>query len=139
MDFQLLGKHSETITAPDRAILDTFPNRYQERDYVITFDSEDFTSLCPVTGQPDFAEISIRYIPGELCIETKSLKYYLHAFRNTQAFNEQIINDMLADFVAACKPKWMQIKGAFAARGGISLTTIVEYPELDLETLKKTL
>ena len=70
-------------------------------------------------------------MPDELCIETKSLKYYLHSFRNTQAFNEKVTNTILTDLAEACKPRWMQVKGEFAARGGISLTTTAEYPDFD--------
>ncbi len=130
-DFKLLGKSgTELMTKPSEKQLETFKNEYTTRDYYIQFDCLNFTSLCPVTGQPDFAEIDIKYIPGEKCIETKSLKYYLHSYRNTKAFNEKVINNILNDFVAVCEPKWVKIKGKFAARGGIALTTIVEYPSL---------
>ncbi|MEO1260236.1 MAG: preQ(1) synthase [Bacteroidota bacterium] len=130
--FKLLGKTGGGILSePNREQLETFDNQFTARDYVIQFDCVDFTSLCPVTGQPDFAEIEISYTPNIKCIETKSLKYYLHSYRNTKAFNEQIINTMLDDFVAVCEPRWMRIKGKFAARGGITLTTIVEHPNLN--------
>lgn len=132
MDFKMLGKSvSAPPTNPQEATVETFPNRFTQRNYLIQFECEDFTSLCPVTGQADFAEILIQYTPDQKCIETKSLKYYLQSFRNYQAFNEAIVNTILMDLVAVCKPKWMKIEGRFAARGGIKLTTIAEYPDLD--------
>ncbi len=131
MEFKLLGKSNfKPPTDPKDAVIETFNNEFRERKYLIQFDCADFTSLCPVTGQPDFAKISIQYIPADLCIETKSLKYYLHSFRNFQGFNEKIINTMLDNLSEACSPQWMQIKGEFAARGGIKLTTVAEYPDL---------
>ena len=130
-DFKLLGKAGKFSDNPDKSLLDTWTNDFTDRDYLIQFDCHDFTSLCPVTGQPDFATIYIRYIPNDLCIETKSLKYYLHAFRNTQAFNEKVINRIANDIIAVIDPKWLRIRGEFAARGGIELTTVVEHPSID--------
>lgn len=131
MDFKLLGKSGFVPpTDPKDAVIETFENRYTERDYLIQFECLDFTSLCPVTGQPDFAKINIQYTPGERCIETKSLKYYLHSFRNFKSFNEQIVNTILMDLVEACAPKWLSVEGKFAARGGIILSTKAEYPNL---------
>ena len=130
MEFQHLGKSVNHPQTPKEATLETFENQYQNRNYLIQFDSQDFTSLCPVTGQPDFAEISIQYIPDQHCVETKSLKYYLHSYRNFRGFNEKIINSILDDLVAACQPRWIQVKGKFAARGGITLTTTVEHPSI---------
>ncbi len=132
MDFKLLGKSDfKPPQKPEDAVIETFTNQYQERSYLIKFDCQDFTSLCPVTGQPDFASISIEYVPDKLCIETKSLKYYLHSFRNTAAFNEKVTNTILNDLAEACKPRWMQVKGEFVPRGGIALTTVAEYPDFD--------
>src|ERR1041385_468769 len=85
--------------SPQKARLETFPNPFPQRDYQIRIDSPEFTSLCPVTGQPDFAEISIQYIPNERCLETKSLKLYLSSYRNVPSFNEEIINRILDDLV----------------------------------------
>ena len=85
-------------------------------------DTADFSSVCPVTGQPDYAEIVIEYVPAARCVETKSLKYYLAAFRNTPSFNEQIVNRILDDLVAVCAPESMTVRGAFSARGGLALT-----------------
>lgn len=137
-NLNLLGKAvNELPNSPSEAQLDCFPNRHDARDYVIEFNCVDFTSRCPVTQQSDFAEVIIRYVPSKECIESKSLKFYLQSFREQKMFNEQIVNTILEDLSSACKPKWMQVKGAFAARGGISLTTIAEYPDLDLEAMKK--
>src|SRR5438132_2835033 len=118
---KLLGKSgAQYPSTPTAATLDTFPNAHVKRDYWIRFDCPDFTSMCPVTGQPDFAEITIDYVPGKLCIESKSLKFYLASFRNTRSFNEEIVNRILDDVVKACKPRRAIVHGKFAARGGIS-------------------
>ena len=129
----LLGHPAKFPESPDAATLETFPNANARRDYRITFATQEFTSVCPVTGQPDFAQLRIEYIPGARCIETKSLKFYLASFRHTRAFNEAIVNRMLDDFVAACRPKWALVHGEFAARGGIALTVDAEYPDRPAE------
>src|SRR4051794_33778823 len=118
----LLGRSDTPFPeSPERETLETFVNRFPERDYIVTFETEDFTSLCPITGQPDFASLRIEYIPGDVCVETKSLKFYLAAYRNTRAFNEEVANRILNDLVAVCQPRWMMVHGQFAPRGGISL------------------
>ncbi len=126
-DLKLLGKAGagfpETVS-PD--ILETFENRYPHRDYVIHFTCEDFTSLCPVTGQPDFAALHIEYVAGKRCIETKSLKFYLASYRNCAAFNEEVANRVLEDLAQACSPRRMKVTGKFASRGGISVTVEAE-------------
>ena len=115
-------------TSPDEALLEAFANKYRSRDYTIEFDCPEFTSLCPVTGQPDFARIIITYIPDDKCIESKSLKLYFGAFRNTGMFHEEITNRILDDFlVAACRPRWARVKGTMNARGGISIEVSAEY------------
>ena len=127
--FRLLGRQEKGYPeSPDPGILDTFPNRSPHREYWIQFDCSEFTSMCPVTGQPDFATLIIRYVPGDLCIETKSLKYYLASFRNTRSFNEEIVNRILEDLVAACKPRKMTVHSAFSPRGGISVTVDASHP-----------
>lgn len=132
-DFNLLGKSNNTPpTDPSMDILDTFPNSHTQRDYLVEFHCSDFTSRCPITQQSDFAEIHIQYIPDTTCIETKSLKFYLQSYREQNRFNEQIVNNILNDLVAACQPKWMRVKGEFAPRGGISLHTIAEHPDENL-------
>ena len=127
---KLLG-HSVTQFAsePSATILETFRNRYTQRDYWIRFDCFEFTSLCPVTGQPDFAKVHIEYVPDELCIETKSLKFYLASYRDTRSFNEEVSNRILEDLVTACQPRRIRVHGEFSARGGISVTVDVAYPQ----------
>jgi 7-cyano-7-deazaguanine reductase len=119
----LLGRSEAKLpAAPTSATLETFPNRYPQRDYLIRFDVDDFTSLCPITGQPDFATIEVEYVAEKLCIETKSLKFYLASFRNYRSFNEEVANRILDDLVAACSPRQMTVRGEFASRGGISVS-----------------
>jgi len=128
---RLLGRSGTTLPpAPTAKTLDTFPNKFSHRDYAIQFDSPEFTSICPVTGQPDFAAITIEYVPDRLCIETKSLKFYLASYRNTRSFNEEVVNRILDDLVAACSPRRMTVHGEFVARGGISVTVDATYPSL---------
>ncbi|MEI9898414.1 MAG: preQ(1) synthase [Chthoniobacter sp.] len=125
----LLGKSDSDIPrSPTSATLETFQNAYSRRDYWIRFESTDFTSLCPVTGQPDFASITIDYVPDKLCIETKSFKFYLSSFRNTRSFNEEIVNRILEDLVAACAPRQLWVHGEFASRGGIGVTVEAFHP-----------
>lgn len=123
----LLGKHSEFFTTPDEAKLEAFPNRTPGRPYVVTLETHEFSSLCPVTGQPDSCHLTITYSPQDKVIETKSLKYYLVSYRNYPAFNEQVVNRILDDLVAAAQPRWMKVVGRFGARGGIQLTTEAEH------------
>lgn len=127
----LLGRSEARLPAkPDKRILETFPNRNRRRDFWITLDCPEFTSLCPVTGQPDFASMEIRYIADALCVETKSLKFYLASYRSTPSFAEDVINKVLDDLVAVLRPRRMHVTARFASRGGISLCVDAEYPEL---------
>ena len=89
--------------------------------------------MCPVTGQPDFAKIIIQYVPDKLCIETKSLKFYLASFRQTRSFNEEIVNRILEDLLSACQPRRLWVQGSFASRGGINVTVDASYPEASRE------
>ncbi len=107
--------------------IETWKNQYPDRDYVITIDIPEFTSICPKTGLPDFAIIAIKYIPDILCIELKSLKYYTIFYRDVGIFNEHVVNKMLDDLVKACDPRWMEVVGEFNARGGIKTTVKAEY------------
>lgn len=99
--------------------LETFPNPKPARRYEISFDTQEFTSVCPLTGQPDFAHLKIRYIPDELCIELKSLKLYFWSYRNEGAFHEDVTNQILDDLVAAMDPHFCEVVGDFQIRGGI--------------------
>ena len=115
--------------ASPRSILDVFDNPRPTRDYSIEFVFPEFTSVCPVTGQPDFATITVRYVPDKLCVEMKSLKLYYFSFRNKGIFYEAVMNQILDDLVAATKPRRMTVIGQFAVRGGTAGTVTVEYPD----------
>lgn len=123
----LLGAGERQYPAtPEDARLETFPNPAPDRPYQITFDCPEFTSLCPITGQPDFATLAIDYIPNRFCLESKALKLYLFAFRNQGCFAETIVNRILDDLAAACHPRWMAVTGNFTARGGIRISVHAE-------------
>jgi 7-cyano-7-deazaguanine reductase len=125
----LLGKSEARLPAsPSEAKLETFPNP-SKRTYRIRFETADFTSLCPVTGQMDFAQITIEYVPARLCVESKSLKFYLASYRNERAFNEAVANRILDDFIRACAPREAVVTAEFSARGGIALTVRAEFSE----------
>ncbi|MDQ3622800.1 MAG: preQ(1) synthase [Verrucomicrobiota bacterium] len=127
--FKLLGQSAPVFpNAPSVSTLETFSNRFPARDYRVRFETEDFTSLCPITGQPDFARITIDYVPDALCLETKSLKFYLASFRGTRSFNEEVVNRILEDLIAACQPREIFVHGEFAPRGGIRLTVEAFHP-----------
>ena len=108
--------------APSAGQLETFPNPRPGRAYTIEIVCPEFTSLCPKTGQPDFGTITFRYTPAELCVELKALKLYLQRFRNEGIFYEAVVNRLLDDFVAACRPTVCTVTGAFTPRGGITTT-----------------
>ncbi len=105
-------------------LLEVFDNSFPERDYLIIHKANEFTSVCPKTGQPDFGVITISYIAKKKCVELKSLKYYLQSFRNEGIFYENVINRILDDLLSVTKPKWMEIKGEFTLRGGLNSTVI---------------
>lgn len=113
-------------TAPSKT-LETFPNPAPKRDYEIAFDCPEFTCLCPLTGQPDFAAIKIRYVPDQTCVELKSLKLYLWSFRNEGAFHEAVTNGILDDLVAATSPRWMEVEADFFVRGGIRTVVTAQH------------
>jgi 7-cyano-7-deazaguanine reductase len=114
-------------TQPSKT-LETFPNPRPGREYVIRFETDEFTCLCPKTGQPDFATIRIEYVPDSLCVELKSLKLYLWSFRNEGGFHEDVTNRILDDLVAAVRPRRLKVEGDFNIRGGIHTTVIAEHP-----------
>ena len=107
--------------------LETFANQYPGRDYTIEIVCPEFTSLCPKTGQPDFGTITFTYTPNAACVELKSLKLYLQGFRNQGVFYETLVNRLLDDFVAACRPLRCKVVGAFTPRGGITTTVTCTY------------
>lgn len=114
--------------SPNKTKLETFKNSHPERDYWIEFDCPEFTSICPITAQPDFGYITIQYIPHKLCLESKSLKLYLFSFRNQGAFHEEVVNRILDDIVAALDPRQVIVLGEFNPRGGISINVEACYP-----------
>jgi 7-cyano-7-deazaguanine reductase len=125
----LLGRSETRVPqSPSEARLETFPNPSRSR-YTINYETDDFTSLCPVTGQADFARIAIEYVPDAVCVESKSLKFYLASYRSERAFNEAITNRILHDFVKACAPHEAIVTAEFSARGGIALTVRAKYPD----------
>lgn len=107
--------------------LETFPNPNPERDYEISFEAPEFTCLCPMTGQPDFATIRIRYVPDEKCVELKSLKLYLWSYRDEGAFHEAVTNRIANDLIAAVDPRFIEVEGDFYVRGGIKTRVKVEH------------
>ena len=118
---------------PGPDLLEAFPNRYPGRDYVITFEHPEFTSLCPMTGQPDFATITVHYVPGEKCVESKSFKLYMCAFRNHGSFMESLTNKIADDLIEVLAPRRLTVIGTFNVRGGTDITVRVEHvaPGLD--------
>ena len=106
--------------------LETFPNHHS-RDYTVTLSTDEFTCVCPMTGQPDFAKITIEYIPDKKIVESKSLKLYFWSFRNEGVFHEHVTNIILDDLVAALSPRWCKVTASFAVRGGIAITVDAEY------------
>jgi 7-cyano-7-deazaguanine reductase len=119
------GVKYPTEYAPE--ILEKFKNKHPENEYLVTFTCPEFTSLCPKTGQPDFAKILINYIPGEDMVESKSLKLYLFSFRNHGDFHEDCVNIIMKDLVKLMKPKYLEVIGLFTPRGGISIYPFANY------------
>lgn len=107
--------------------LETFPNRHPDRRYTVTLASDEFTCVCPLTGQPDFATITIRYIPDRRILESKSLKLYLWSYRDEGVFHEHVTNTICDDLVKALDPHWIEVTGAFKVRGGIALTVVATH------------
>ncbi len=118
----LLGNQQTAYSSDyDPSLLETFENKHPDRDYVVTFRCPEFTTLCPITGQPDFATLYINYIPQTRMVESKSLKLYLFSFRNHGDFHEDAVNVILNDLVALMDPKYIEVRGMFYPRGGISI------------------
>lgn len=120
-------------------VLETFINKHPENDYIVTFDAYEFTSKCPKTGQPDFAKIIISYIPREKMVESKSLKLYMFSFRNRGDFHEDCTNIIMKDLIKLMDPKYIEVRGIFSPRGGISIFPFANYVAEDcphLEQLK---
>lgn len=111
------------------AKLETFDNKYPDRDYTITIVNNEFTSVCPMTGLPDFGVITIKYVPDVKCLELKALKYYFLKYRNEGIFYEAVVNKILDDLVAACQPRKMEVVGEFSVRGGMRSVVQADYPK----------
>ncbi len=125
---ELLGNQQvsyPTDYAPE--MLETFQNKHPENDYWVRFNCPEFTSLCPITGQPDFATIYINYVPDERMVESKSLKLYLFSFRNHGDFHEDCVNTIMKDLIALMDPKYIEVWGEFTPRGGISIHPYANY------------
>lgn len=120
--FTLLGnQHVSYPNNYDPALLESFDNKHPENDYFVKFNCPEFTSLCPITGQPDFATITISYVPDEKLVESKSLKLYLFSFRNHGDFHEDCVNIIMKDLINLLDPKYIEVWGKFLPRGGISI------------------
>ena len=118
----LLGNQKTTYTDDyNPEVLETFINKHPDNDYVVSFDAYEFTSKCPKTGQPDFAKVVISYIPNEKMVESKSLKLYLFSFRNEGSFHEDCVNTIMKDLAKLMEPKYIEVTGIFAPRGGIAI------------------
>ncbi|MDE6080563.1 MAG: preQ(1) synthase [Duncaniella sp.] len=116
-------------------VLETFPNKHPENEYLVTFTCPEFTSLCPKTGQPDFAKILISYIPRERMVESKSLKLYLFSFRNHGDFHEDCVNIIMKDLVKLMDPRYIEVKGIFTPRGGIAIHPFANHGDADHQDL----
>ena len=117
----------QDVSSIDRDALDTFPYEYAGKDIVITIDTDEFTVVCPWSGLPDFATIRINYIPDKVCVELRSLKYYLLSYRNVGISQEHVVNRILDDLVRCAKPKWMKVIADYRIRGGVHTVTSREY------------
>ena len=124
---QALGKKTDYKMYYAPEMFETFVNKHQDNDYWVQFNCPEFTSLCPITGQPDFAEIVISYIPGEYMVESKSLKLYLFSFRNHGDFHEDCVNIIMKDLIKLMNPKYIEVTGLFTPRGGISIHPYANY------------
>ena len=122
-----LGNDTHYLTEYAPEVLETFENQHPDNDYWVQFNCPEFTTLCPITGQPDFAEIKILYIPGRRRVESKSLKLYLFSFRNHGDFHEDSVNVIMKDLVRIMQPKYIEVVGLFVPRGGISIYPYANY------------
>lgn len=115
------GAMGAPTSGPTASLLEWFPNRFPQRLYVVSLTFAEYTSLCPVTGQPDFGRIEVAYVPADRCVESKSFKLYMFSYRTHQSFMETIVNTMLEDLVTVLAPHWCRVLGCFAARGGVAI------------------
>lgn len=139
MDLHHLGKKTEYPTDYAPELLESFDNKHPGNDYWVRFHCPEFTTLCPITGQPDFATLLIDYIPGQKMVESKSLKLYLFSFRNHGDFHEDCVNIVMKDLVRLLQPKYIEVTGLFTPRGGISIHPYCNYgiPGTEYEEMAK--
>ncbi len=126
-DLTLLGKSTEYVFTYAPKVLESFPNRHEDTDYFVKFNCPEFTSLCPITNQPDFATIYISYVPDKLLVESKSLKLYLFSYRNHGDFHENCIVTIMKDLRELMEPKYIEVWGKFLPRGGLSIDPYANY------------
>ena len=124
---QALGRKTAYSQDYDPGVLETFANQHPDNDYWVRFNCPEFTTLCPITGQPDFGEIRISYVPGERMVGSKSLKLYLFSFRNHGDFHEDVVNVIMKDLIRLMDPKYIEVTGLFVPRGGISIYPYANY------------
>ncbi len=123
-NYEGLQENVRSLSLPS---IEVWENKYKDKDYVVRFDTPEFTCICPKTGLPDFAHIFIEYSPDKWCVELKSFKEYILAYRELGIFHEHVVNRFLDDLVKSCGPRWMKVRGVFNARGGITTTVEAEY------------
>ena len=139
-ELKSLGKQTDYTFDYTPEILEAIPNKNPARNYFVKLDCEEFTCVCPITHQPDFATLKIRYIPDEKLVESKSLKLYLTSFRNVGIFHEEVINRIADDLIKLLNPRYLEIEGLFRVRGGIAIEPFVNYGRGEFEeTAKKRL
>ena len=126
-ELQALGRKTIYSQTYNPSVLESFENKHQDNDYWVRFNCPEFTTLCPITGQPDFAEIRISYVPDAKMVESKSLKLYLFSFRNNGDFHEDCVNTIMKDLVKLMDPKYIEVTGFFTPRGGISIYPYANY------------
>ena len=132
-----LGKKTEYRSDYAPEVLETFENKHPDNDYWVRFNCPEFTSLCPITGQPDFAEIRISYIPDRKMVESKSLKLYLFSFRNHGDFHEDCVNIIMKDLVALMNPRYLEVRGLFTPRGGIAILPFANYADDEHQQMRR--
>lgn len=137
-NLSLLGSNTTSYGSDyDPGLLETFENKHPENEYVVTLDCPEFTTLCPKTGQPDFGHIIISYIPRERMVESKSLKLYLFSFRNHGDFHEDCVNIIMKDLVRLMQPRYLEVRGVFTPRGGISIYPFANYADAEHADIKR--
>ena len=136
-ELKSLGKKTDYTFNYNFELLEAIPNKNPDRNYFVKLNCEEFTCVCPITGQPDFATLKIRYIPDEKLVESKSLKLYLTSFRNEGIFHESAVNKIADDLIKILQPRYLEIEGNFKVRGGIAIVPFVNYGRDEFEEMAK--